>query len=36
MNMYGPIEIIITPETTYLLTSHNNDTSEPWRRRPPT
>jgi hypothetical protein len=25
MNMYNPIEIIITPETTYLLTSHNND-----------
>jgi hypothetical protein len=25
MNMYDPIEIIITPETTYLLTSHNND-----------
>ena len=25
MNMYNPMEIIITPETTYLLTSHNND-----------
>jgi hypothetical protein len=25
MNMYNPTEIIITPETTYLLTSHNND-----------
>src|SRR5262249_34868610 len=25
MNIYNPIEIIITPETTYLLSSHNND-----------
>jgi hypothetical protein len=25
MNVYNPLEIIITPETTYILTSHNND-----------
>src|SRR3954451_20269227 len=25
MNVYNPIEIVITPETTYLLKSHNND-----------
>jgi hypothetical protein len=25
MNVYNPIEIIITLETTYMLTSHNND-----------
>jgi hypothetical protein len=25
MNVYNPIEIVITPETTYLITSHNND-----------
>jgi len=25
MNMYNPLEIIITTATTYLLTSHNND-----------
>ncbi len=25
MNLYNPIEFIITLETTYLLTSHNND-----------
>ena len=25
MNVYNPMEIVITPETTYLLTSHNND-----------
>jgi hypothetical protein len=25
MNVYNPIEIIIKPDTTYLLTSHNND-----------
>jgi hypothetical protein len=25
MNVYNPTEIIITPETTYILTSHNTD-----------
>ena len=25
MNLYNPMEIIITPETTYILMSHNND-----------
>jgi hypothetical protein len=25
MNVYNPMEVVITPETTYLLTSHNND-----------
>jgi hypothetical protein len=25
MNVYNPMEIIVTPETTYILTSHNND-----------
>jgi hypothetical protein len=25
MNVYNPLEIIITPETTFILTSHNND-----------
>ena len=25
MNVYNPIELVITPETTYMLTSHNND-----------
>jgi hypothetical protein len=25
MNVYDPLEIIIMPETTYILTSHNND-----------
>ena len=25
MNVYNPLEIIITPETTYMLMSHNND-----------
>jgi hypothetical protein len=25
MNWYNPMEIVITPQTTYLLTSHNND-----------
>jgi len=25
MNVYNPMEIIITPETTYILSSHNND-----------
>ncbi len=25
MNVYNPLEIVITPDTTYLLTSHNND-----------
>jgi hypothetical protein len=26
MNLYNPMEMIITPETTYILMSHNNDT----------
>jgi hypothetical protein len=25
MNVYNPIEFVVTPDTTYLLTSHNND-----------
>src|SRR5258708_5752510 len=25
MNLYNPMEIIVTPETTYILMSHNND-----------
>jgi hypothetical protein len=25
MNLYNPMEIIITPDTTYILMSHNND-----------
>ena len=25
MNLYAPMEIIVTPETTYILMSHNND-----------
>jgi hypothetical protein len=25
MNLYNPMEIVITPETTYILMSHNND-----------
>jgi hypothetical protein len=25
MNLYNPMEIIVTPETTYVLMSHNND-----------
>jgi hypothetical protein len=25
MNVYNPIEIVVTPDTTYILTSHNND-----------
>jgi hypothetical protein len=25
MNLYNPMEMVITPETTYLITSHNND-----------
>jgi len=25
MNVYNPMEIVVTPETTYILTSHNND-----------
>ena len=25
MNVYNPMEVIITPETTYILMSHNND-----------
>ena len=25
MNLYNPMEIVVTPDTTYLLTSHNND-----------
>src|SRR3982074_338927 len=25
MNPYNPMEIVITPETTYILMSHNND-----------
>jgi hypothetical protein len=25
MNVYDPLEIVIRPETTYMLTSHNND-----------
>jgi hypothetical protein len=25
MNLYNPMELVITPETTYLITSHNND-----------
>jgi hypothetical protein len=25
MNVYNPIEVVITPETTYIITSHNND-----------
>jgi hypothetical protein len=25
MNLYNPMEIVVTPETTYILMSHNND-----------
>jgi hypothetical protein len=25
MNLYNPMEMVITPDTTYLITSHNND-----------
>ena len=25
MNLYNPMEIVITPTTTYILMSHNND-----------
>ena len=25
MNVYNPLEFVITPETTYMITSHNND-----------
>jgi hypothetical protein len=25
MNLYNPMEMVITPEATYLITSHNND-----------
>ena len=25
MNVYNPMEVVITPETTYIITSHNND-----------
>ena len=25
MNLYNPMEIIVTPDTTYILMSHNND-----------
>jgi hypothetical protein len=25
LNVYNPLELVITPDTTYLITSHNND-----------
>jgi len=25
MNVYNPMEVVVTPETTYVITSHNND-----------